>query len=237
MHKERIWLVLLGSAVLGGVVVLPCWPAAGPPPTGTIEGVVRFTGKLPPPRKVITADGPVLHQDVMVDKKTKGLRDVVAALAELAAQPKVTKREPAYVDQKDLRFVPRVVAVQYGQAVQFDNSDRFNHSVRSTSTEEKNNFNFFVTPGKPIDCVFVPQKHPVAIDCSLHPCMRAWVYVFSHPYFALSDEKGTFRITGIQPGKYTLWLRHPDAGLQAKRGVEVRARQSTRVLVEWKKIE
>jgi plastocyanin len=228
---------LPGAIVLAATLVLPARPASGPPATGAIEGVVRFTGKPPPPRKVLTADGAVEHHALVLDKKTKGLRDVVVCLVDAPARPKVAKREPVYVDQKDLRFVPRVVAVQHGQAVRFDNSDRFNHGVRSTSTVPRNNFNFFVTPGNPIDCVFGPQKYPIAIDCSLHPCMRAWVYVFDHPHFAVSGAKGTFRIADIRPGKHTLWLRHADTGLNEKRPVEIRAGRITRVEVEWKKLE
>jgi plastocyanin len=237
MQGKEIRAGLLGMVVLAAAAVLPARPASGPPATGAVEGVVRFTGKLPPPRKVVTADGPIEYPDLVVDKKTKGLADVVACLADVPAQPRVSKREPVLVDQKDLRFVPRVVAVQNGQAVRFDNSDRFNHSVRASSTVAKNTFNLFVSPGNPVDCVFVPQKHPVAIDCSLHPCMRAWVYVFTHPHFTVSNGKGTFRIADLRPGKYTLWLRHAATGLQAKRAVEVRAGRITHLEVGWQKVE
>jgi hypothetical protein len=99
-----------------------------------------------------------------------------------------------------------------------------------------NDFNVFVTPGKPYDHFFAPQKHPVAVGCSLHANMSAWVYVFAHPHFAISDARGTFRITGVSGGKHNLWLRHADTGLNAKRTVEVRAGRITRVAVEWKKV-
>src|SRR5262249_20619076 len=45
------------------------WPADAPPRTGLIEGVVRFTGTVPPPRKLATPDGPLLHRDLIVDAK------------------------------------------------------------------------------------------------------------------------------------------------------------------------
>ena len=234
MREARGLAGLLGVAVLAGGLV---WPAVGPPSTGTIEGVVRFTGKPPPPRRIITADGPVLHHDLGVDKKTKGLRDVVVCLADAPARPRVKNRPPVRVDQKGLRFVPRVVALQHGQAVRFDNNDRFDHSVRATSTTRANNFNLFVAPGRPIDQLLQPQKPPVAIGCSLHAGMTAWVYVFEHPHFAVTDDRGTFRIGGVRPGKYTLWLRHADTGLNGKRAVEVRGTGTTSLRVEWNRIE
>ena len=32
--------------------------------------------------------------------------------------------------------------------------------------------------------------------------MKAWVGVFDHPYFAVTNEKGDFNIQNIPPGKY-----------------------------------
>jgi plastocyanin len=229
---RRLPATVLLLALAAGVA----WPASGPAPTGTVEGIVRFTGKLPPPRRIITADGSIDRHDLIVEPKTRGLRDVVVALADAPARPKVSRRKPALMDQKDQQFVPRLLAVQHGRAVRFGNSDPFSHSVRASSSVKANDFNVFVAPGKPFDHVFEPQKHPVRIGCSLHAGMSAWVYVFAHPWFTLSGPKGTFQITKVPPGKYTLWLRHADGGLQAKRTITVRGGRSTRVEIEWTKV-
>ena len=99
--------------------------ASGQEKTGTIQGVVRFTGEVPPAKKLPTGDGGFIdHHDLIVDAKTKGLRWVIAALEDAPAQPKVEgDRDPVLIDQMNTLFVPRVVAVQHGQPVQFDNSD------------------------------------------------------------------------------------------------------------------
>jgi plastocyanin len=204
--------------------------------TGTISGVVRFTGTVPPPKKVTTTEGgTLLHSDLMVDPKTRGLRDVAAVLEDAPAQPKADKAEAAVIDQRDMVFIPRVVVVRHGQAVRFDNSDRFNHSVMTTSTVRANQMNVFVQPGKPLEHVFQVQKHPVQVGCSLHAWMRAWVFVQPHPWAAVSDEQGRFVIEEVPPGRYTLWLRHPDTGLQERKAVEVKPGETARVEFEWKK--
>ena len=172
----------------------------------------------------------------MVDPKSSGLRYVVAVLEDAPARPKVQKAEAVVVDQRDMLFVPRVVAVQDGQPVRFENSDLCNHSVMAASTVKANQFNVFVTAKQPHECIFEPQKGPVQIGCSLHGWMRAWVYVLPHPWFAVSDEKGKFQIEGVPPGKYTLWLRHPDTGHQDRRAVEVTAGKTTQVKIEWEKV-
>jgi len=207
-----------------------------PNPPGTITGVVLYTGVVPPPKKFITTDGgTIVHSDLVVDPKTKGLRDVVAILENVPAQPKVQKAKAVLVDQRDMMFLPRVVAVQNGQAVRFENNDLCNHSVMALSKLDANQFNRFANASSPFQHVFEPQKHPVQIACSLHGWMRAWVYVVPHPWFAVSDTKGEFTIEGVPPGKYTLWLRHQDSGHQDRRTVEVRAKETTKAEIEWKK--
>lgn len=231
MRKRLIWLSLSASLFLGTQA-----PSAEKP--GGLVGVIRFTGTVSPPEKIVTTDGgTLLHNDLIVDPKTKGLRYVVAVLENAPVQPKIEKANPMLVDQRDMVFVPRVVAVQHGQVVAFANSDIFNHSVMASSTVKANQFNLFVLQGKPYEHVFEPQKHPVLIGCSLHAWMRAWVYVVPHPWFAVSDEQGRFKINDIPPGKYTLWLRHPDTGHQTRQDVEVQTGKTLVLGMDWKKVE
>jgi plastocyanin len=211
---------------------------AEPAPAGTITGTVRFTGKLQPPQKIATTDGTVLeHNDLVVDGKTKGLRYVVAFLEDAPAQAKVEKQQPVLVDQRDLVFVPRVVAVQHGQAVRFENNDLCNHSVMASSTVKANQFNQVAGPSQPVEHTFELQKRPVLIGCSLHNWMRAWIYVLPHPWFAVTDEKGAFRIAAVPPGKYTLLLTHPDTNHQERREVTVVAGKTADVAVDWEKVD
>jgi plastocyanin len=230
-------LSLSGSCLVRGAEK----PAERPRPqtaTGTITGVVRYTGKVPPPKKIMTTDGgEIQHNDLVVDPKNKGLRYVVAILENAPARAKVQKAKPVLVDQRAMIFTPRVVAVQHGQAVRFENSDLCNHSVMASSTSKANQFNLFVTPGRPYTHVFELQKHPVQIGCSLHSWMRAWVFVVPHPWFAVTDAKGKFYVEKVPPGKYTLWLRHPDTGHQQRRPLEVKAGKTTQLNIEWKKID
>lgn len=228
----RVVVLLLVAAV--AVVSLP---AAAPPPRGAIVGVVRYSGKVPPARKLATIDGTLIHRDLIVQPRSLGVRDVVANLVDAPAQPRRVGGEPVYMDQRDLLFVPRVLVVQHGQVVRFDNSDACNHSVQANSTVAANAFNVFVPPNKPIDHSFVAQRHPVQIGCSLHAWMRGWIYIFDHPWFALTGEDGTFRIDHVPAGKYTLWLRHADTGLNARHAVEVRDGGLTRIEQEWKQID
>jgi plastocyanin len=239
-NLSRLRLALLALPALLALGVLVGLSGDGKPEeaAGTVCGAVRFTGKVPPPRDIPTTDGgTVRHSDLLVEPKTKGLRDVLAVLEDAPARPRLEKAESVVVDQKDMLFVPRVVAVQHGRSVRFENSDAFNHSVMTASLVKADQFNVFVAPGRPLEHTFAAQKQPVRVGCSLHASMRAWVYVVPHPWFALTDAKGRFTIERVPPGKYTLWLRHADSGLQERRPVEVQAGERADVAVEWAKVE
>lgn len=202
-----------------------------------IQGQILFTGTVPPAKKIVTTDGSVIeHNDLVVDPKTRGLRDVVVVLENAPMQPKIGKGPPVVVDQRDMIFVPRVVAVQHGQAVRFENSDLCNHSVMAASTLAANQLNVFVTSNQPLEHVFELQKHPVQIGCSLHGWMRAWVYVLPHPWFAVSNAQGKFKIDAVPPGKYTLWLRHPDTGFQKRQDLKIEGGTDVSVNLAWQEV-
>jgi len=224
-------LVLLGSLALAFALAADSKPPAA---TGSVRGVLRFTGAVPPAQVIMTTDGGVIHHhDLVVDAKTKGLRYVAALLEDAPAQPKVEKAKAVLMDQQEMLFVPRVVAVRHGQPVRFDNSDLCNHSVQAVSTTEANQFNRFAVPGQPIEHLFELQKRPVVIGCSLHSWMRAWVYVVPHPWFAVTDKEGRFEIKDIPAGKYTLRLHHADTSLEEKKTVQVEAGKTIETAVEW----
>lgn len=210
--------------------------AGGAEKTGTVEGVVRFTGDVPPPRQIATGDGGMYdHYDLVVGAKTKGLRFVIVALEDAPPQPKLGDADtPVVIDQKNMQFIPRVIAVQHGRPVRFDNSDMFNHSVSITTKVKENELNVFVSAREPVTKSFVAEKAPLRVGCALHGSMEAWIYVAPHPWIAITDEKGSFLLKDVPPGKYTLWLKQQDTGLQDRRPIEVRAGEKTEVAVEWK---
>jgi len=228
-----------GSAIVLSLFLGWCMlPASSHEQTefGTIEGQVRFTGIVPPPKKIMTNDGTtLLHNDLVVDPKTKGLRHVVVVLENAPAQSKAKKEDAVLVDQRDMVFLPRVVAIRNGQKVRFENNDLCNHSVIASSTKSANQFNIVAASNQPYVHVFEPQKHPVQIGCSFHPWMLAWIYVVPHPWFAVTDAQGKFRIERIPSGKYSVWLRHADSGLQERQQVHVEAGKTAKSKIEWPK--
>src|SRR5262245_63995041 len=74
------------------------------------------------------------------------------------------------IDQKGLRFEPRVRALALGQTIRFTNQDPETHNVHVLGTP----FNQSMAPGQDLD--FVPDKAGVyKVVCDVHTHMRAFV--------------------------------------------------------------
>ena len=132
----------------------PAWagaPKVGPvPPAGTVrvEGVVSYDGPLPEPIPVHEA-GTVRHL-VEVEPKAKGLKEAVVWLEGVprpARSGDEAPEEPVVMDQQNYFFVPHVLAVEAGRAVEFRNGDVANHGVTASSPEPENRFNVVTPPG------------------------------------------------------------------------------------------
>jgi uncharacterized protein (DUF2141 family) len=52
------------------------------------------------------------------------------------------------------------------------------------------------------------------VKCNIHPWMRAYINVVSHPFFAVTGDDGSFTIKGLPPGTYTVEVVHEKYGNQ-----------------------
>ena len=51
---------------------------------------------------------------------------------------------------------------------------------------------------------FAKSELAITIACNVHPWMRAYAFVFDHPYFAVTSKNGAFELKGLPPGTYTI---------------------------------
>ena len=59
------------------------------------------------------------------------------------------------------------------------------------------------------------------VKCDVHPWMGAFVHVLDHPFFSVTGDDGTFTISGLPPGNYTVTAWHETLGEQQQADVKV----------------
>ena len=122
------------------------------------------------------------------------------------------------IDQKGLVFQPHVTAVHVGTTVDFLNSDSFAHNVFWTSIggNKKLNHNLGTWPKGERKSFKFDTPGAVPILCNVHPEMSAYLVVVPTPYFAVSDQAGTYKIENVPDGSYTVIAWHEGAKNQSK---------------------
>lgn len=192
-----------------GALLVAGWLAwSGTAPAGDLTGSVLYSGKLPERAKVpVTIDQYICGQekdaeDLVIGPK-RGVQNAVVWLENPPAGAKWPE-PPATVemDQKGCVFVPRVVVVPVGGTVDFLNSDRLLHNLHSLSRENPS-FNRTQPRNRTIPVTFTRPER-VTITCDLHSWMKSWVVVAEHPFYAVTDAAGAYRIANVPPGKYKL---------------------------------
>ena len=196
--------------------------------TGTIEGRITFEGPPPAPTIVIQDGG---SQQVLYVDRSGGLRYAVVFLADApsAGEPPV---ESAVMNQRNFIFEPQVLAVRAGQTVRFTSDDSANHNVRARDSNPANTFSITTgsgSVGPNFHRFAATQDRPLQLSCDIHPWMAAWLYVFDHPYFAVTTPDGSFRIERVPAGTYRLAVRQPAAQLTRTLRVNVGAGRTARV--------
>jgi plastocyanin len=152
----------------------------------------------------------------VADAKRGLLAESVVCLSQRGLKNFRPRETPQTVtmDQSDYRFVPETVAIRTGDQVRFTNSDPLLHNVMALGGAEPLNVSL-VRDSEHVQ-VFRRAgnaKSPIKIGCSLHSQMQAWIFVFDHPFFAVTQADGKYRFDDVPPGEYTLELVHPAGGL------------------------
>jgi plastocyanin len=108
----------------------------------------------------------------------------------------------ARMNQLNERFVPHVLAITAGTWVDFPNGDRTYHNVFSLSKTKEFNLGRYAAGHS--ESVKFDQPGVVRVFCEIHSHMNAFIIVFAHRFFAVTDDEGRYRIDGVPPGTYTL---------------------------------
>jgi plastocyanin len=110
------------------------------------------------------------------------------------------------IDQRGMKFVPKVTVVLQGTTVDFQNSDPVGHNVYwpSIGGNKKLAHNLGTWPKGEKKSFQFNDVGVAPLLCNVHPEMAGYLVVAPTPYFAVTDKEGNFEIKGVPPGTYTL---------------------------------
>ncbi|MFQ5945942.1 MAG: carboxypeptidase regulatory-like domain-containing protein [Anaerolineae bacterium] len=189
---------------------------------GDITGTVRLVGKSVPPKILhLTADYAVCGHERQPSKALllSPSREVKNAVVFIADERMEGWRAATtfQMDQRRCTFIPRVLIVPPGATVEVLNSDGILHNFHTRSR-----LNPSVNLGQPAGAkpLRLTFEHPeiVQVNCDIHGkgFMRGWIVVANHPYYALTDEEGRFRIPDVPVGPHSLEVWHELLGRKRK---------------------
>ena len=146
---------------------------------------------------------------------------------------------PLLLDQRGCDYQPRVFGIRAGQQLVIRNSDKLLHNVRSHGdgaglTQSANTFNVAMpNEGMTLTKTFPEAQVPVALNCDVHPWMRAYAGVVAHPFFAVTGDDGAFSLSGLPAGTYTLEAWHERLG-RTSISIKLGADESANANLEFK---
>ena len=209
----------------------PGAPAASAPATaatsaagGTITGKIKFTGTAPRNPAIDMSEEAACKAKYPT---TPTEENVVAgpanALANVfvyvksgvpAGQKFTAPTTPVKLDQNGCRYHPHVFGIMVGQPLQIVNSDPVLHNIKAIA---KSNRPFNVSQpaaGMQTSRTFSAPEVMVNLECNVHGWMHAYLGVRPDPFYAVSGPDGSFSITGLPPGTYTIEAWHEKFGTQ-----------------------
>ena len=201
-----------------------------------VSGRVRYEGPRPKPQAIDLRTDPVCsaiahgattnHTVVGPDG---GLANVFVYVDAVPAAARAVATSTVVLQQQRCRYAPKVFGIVVGQPLEIRNGDP---TLHTTHADKADGFNV-VTPrrGQRVRKTFDRPQVMVPLKCDVHPWMKAYAGVLSHPYFAVTDGTGRFTLPeGLPDGDYQVRLWHETLGRRSTTA-RVRAGRGTIAVV------
>ena len=237
-------LVLVGVITLG--VALPAWrevaayDAVDVKDGGAVVGEVKFAGSPPPREKLavnkdteVCGKGEHLSESLIVGANG-GVQNAVVYLTNISKGKALDGAVPnGGVDQNGCRYAPHVTLVPAKTNFNIVNNDGILHNIHTYSTKNKP-VNLAQPKFKKTITQQFEQSEFIKVTCDAHGWMSGWIVVEDHPYYAVTDQSGAFKLADIPPGDYEVKVWHETLGEKTQK-VSVKPKAETKATFELAK--
>lgn len=121
--------------------------------------------------------------------------------------------------QRNKKFVPPLIVIQTGTAVNFPNFDTVRHHVYSFSPIKP--FEIKLYSGRPAAPVVFDKPGTATLGCNIHDSMVGYIHVVDTPYFGITNEQGILELD-LPSGDHRVRIWHPSM-TETNPGQEFRA--------------
>jgi len=198
-----------------------------------LRGTVTFQGTVPAPKEfelrrypdrvfcgaISDGGGHRFLKEVNVGQGG-GLKDVVVVVEGVQSGKPFTFTS-AQVEANVCQFLPFVTVVSDKRQLTVTNRDPVSHDIQGYAYDQAGVDIVLHRPSLKAtgttDIVHLVKGRKVfTMQCGMHPYMQNWGYAIDNPYYAVTDQDGSFSIGDLPPGNYTVKAWHPILGVQER---------------------
>lgn len=196
---------------------------AAPAEAGSVSGKIKYVGSVPnlkpldmnaDPACAAKHDSPVAPELLVLGPGNALANVFVSVKNAPAGDP---PKGNVVIDQNGCMYEPHVVGVGVGSEVVFKNSDGILHNVHGLPKQNRE-FNIGMPANlKEKGQVFNKPEPAFPVKCDVHPWMRAYIAVMTHPYFDVTGKDGEFSIANLPAGTYEIEAWHEKLGTKTQK--------------------
>jgi plastocyanin len=200
----------------------PVYVERAVPDGGALTGTVRGAAPAVPDADAIVNKDPGVCGDrkpseALIRAADGALKNAVVFIQGIAGGKSIDRSVNLQLDNHACGFSPHVLAIVVGQRLTISNSDPVLHNAHAYLGGTETIFNVALPVQNQRVSKTIRRPGLMRVQCDAgHSWMVAWIYAFDHPYFAVTDERGSFRIEKVPPGAYRVTAWQEELGTETQ---------------------